>query len=343
MKHPSCKASRLKVAFINRCPKDGHYSIESYFANVAKALRPYPIELKSCTSPYDSKSLIPRLRTMQFARLNQGDITHITGDIHFAALGLNHQRTVVTVHDCGRLHQTKSLRREVLRQFWFELPLTRVGAVTVVSPEVKNDLLNWVPNLKPDKVHVVPVCISPLYGFSAKPFNSSTPRILHIGSTPNKNLVRLIESMQGLKATLVVVGKLDSRLKELLVTRNINYENHANLTSSQVVEVYRSIDILSFVSTFEGFGMPILEAQATGRPVLTSNCSSMPYVAGDSALLVDPFSVESIRAGLMELIRDSTLRDTLVARGSENIQRFSADVIAKQYLQIYDSLISSPS
>lgn len=335
----SSEASRFTVSLINRYPKAGYFSIESYFTSVAKALESYPVELKSYTSPYDSKRLIPRLRTMQFARLNQGDVTHITGDIHFAALGLNYQRTVVTVHDCGRLHQTKALRRELLRQFWFQQPLTRVGAVTVVSPEVKNDLLNWVPSLNPDKVHVVPVCISRLYNFSAKSFDSFNPRIMHIGSTSNKNLVRLVEAIKGLKVTLVLVGKLDASFRELLLSYKIHYENHVNLTDKQVVEIYRSIDILSFVSTFEGFGMPILEAQAIGRPVLTSNCSSMPYVAGDAALFVDPFSVSSIRAGLIKLISNSALRGTLVANGIVNLQRFSADLIAGQYMQIYRSLI----
>ena len=85
--------------------------------------------------------------------------------------------------------------------------------------------------------------------------------------------------------------------------------------------------------------MPILEAQATGRPVLTSNCSSMPYVAGDGALFVDPFSIDSIRAGLIKLLQNPTLRSNLITKGAANVKRFSADMIARQYLKIYRSLL----
>ena len=86
------------------------------------------------------------------------------------------------------------------------------------------------------------------------------------------------------------------------------------------------------------FGMPILEAQATGRPVLTSNCASMPDVAGGGALLVDPTSVASIRAGLQRLLCDPACRQELIERGQANVRRFSATAIARQYLQIYQSL-----
>ncbi len=337
------KAQKIDVAFINRYPKEGHFSLESYFASVGKSLQSHSVDLKSYTSPYDSKGLISRLRTIHYARIHQASVTHVTGDIHFAALGLNYHRTVVTVADCGRLHQTKGIKRELLRQVWFQQPLSRVAAVTVISPEVKNDLLTWVPSLNPDRVHVVPVCISPLFNFSAKAFDCKAPRILHVGTTGNKNLVRLIQAMKGLRATLVLIGKLDASLRELIASHNIHCENHVNLNNEQVVNVYKSVDLLSFVSTLEGFGMPILEAQAIGRPVLTSNCSSMPYVSGNGALLVDPFSVESIRAGLIRLIEDSTLRHNLVANGVSNVQRFSADMIAEQYLQIYRSLLFTSS
>jgi len=92
-------------------------------------------------------------------------------------------------------------------------------------------------------------------------------------------------------------------------------------------------------STQEGFGMPILEAQATGRVVLTSNCSSMPDVAGNGALFVDPFSEESIRQGLEKLCTDANLRDELITKGFENTQRFLPEEVAKKYLALYRRLV----
>jgi glycosyltransferase involved in cell wall biosynthesis len=188
---------------------------------------------------------------------------------------------------------------------------------------------------------VVPVSISPLFTFSPKPFPRANPRILQVGTTPNKNIVRLIEAMQGLDATLVVIGKLDDSQQKLLAHHGIRHENHRNISEEEVVALYRSADLVSFASTLEGFGMPILEAQAIGRPVLTSNCTSMPDVAGAGALLVDPYSITSIRSGLIRLIEDESYRKELITSGQDNVRRFSSDAIAARYLELYKSLLQS--
>jgi glycosyltransferase involved in cell wall biosynthesis len=86
--------------------------------------------------------------------------------------------------------------------------------------------------------------------------------------------------------------------------------------------------------------MPIIEANTVERVVLTSNLSSMPEVAGDAALLVDPYSVTDIRRGLKELINDEELRARLLANGRRNRERFSPQAIAEQYYQVYRSLAS---
>ena len=91
-----------------------------------------------------------------------------------------------------------------------------------------------------------------------------------------------------------------------------------------------------FASTYEGFGLPILEAQATGRPVVTSNLGSMPEAAGDGALMVDPFSVEAIRAAVTSIMARSDLRSSLIERGLANVRRFQPREIAQQYARIYE-------
>ena len=104
---------------------------------------------------------------------------------------------MVTVADCGRLHQLSGLKRELLRQLWFQQPLKKVAAITVISQAVKDDLLDWVPDLDPAKIHVVPVSISPRFKFSPNSFCQSNPRILQVGTKPNKNLPRLVEALKG--------------------------------------------------------------------------------------------------------------------------------------------------
>lgn len=121
------------------------------------------------------------------------------------------------------------------------------------------------------------------------------------------------------------------------IIRN-TFSNYHNLPYKEILALYRECDLLCFASTYEGFGLPIPEAQATGRPVITSTVASMPEVAGEGACLVDPFSVESIRKGVLRIIRDSAFREELVQKGLRNIERFSREKIAADYLMVYMDL-----
>jgi glycosyltransferase involved in cell wall biosynthesis len=329
----------MKVSLLCRRPIEGFYSLESYFARVQQSLQDLGVEVEINVSPYVSQGLRKRLQIVRFARTHQAEITHVTGDIHFAALGTDPARTIVTVHDCGRLHQLRGFKREILRQFWFALPLRRAAAITVISEAVKDDLIRWVPSLDADRIHVVPVSISPQFTYTPKPFNRRHPRILQVGTTANKNIPRLAQALRGLEVTLVLIGRLSEELKKVLADQQIRYENHTDIDESEVIEQYRKADMVAFVSTLEGFGMPILEAQAVGRPVVTSRCTSMPAVAGDGAALVDPYSVASIRAGLRRVMEEDAYRDGLIESGRLNVKRFDARAIAERYLAIYQSLL----
>lgn len=93
--------------------------------------------------------------------------------------------------------------------------------------------------------------------------------------------------------------------------------------------------MICFASAYEGFGMPIVEAQAIGRPVVTSYSASMPEVAGGATVLVDPFCVEAIKAGVVKVISDHECRDALIDNGFMNVNRFRAFSIAEKFEAIY--------
>ena len=107
----------------------------------------------------------------------------------------------------------------------------------------------------------------------------------------------------------------------------------------QIVQEYRKADIINFPSLFEGFGMPIVEGQMTGRVVITSALSPMKDVAGEGALLVDPYSVESIHKAYLRVIGDEDFRNSLIRKGRENVSRFTADKVTEQYIQIYKQIL----
>lgn len=110
------------------------------------------------------------------------------------------------------------------------------------------------------------------------------------------------------------------------------------LTDLELVEAYRRCDMVVFASLYEGFGLPILEAQAMGRPVITSNFGAMKEAAGDGALLVDPYSVEAIREAILRITREPALREDLIAKGLRNVERFRAEAVALKYAEIYKNL-----
>jgi glycosyltransferase involved in cell wall biosynthesis len=107
------------------------------------------------------------------------------------------------------------------------------------------------------------------------------------------------------------------------------------LTDEELVEAYRRCDMVVFASLYEGFGLPILEAQAMGRPVITSNFGAMREAAGDGALLVDPYSVEAIRDAVLRIKREPALREDLIAKGLRNAERFRAEAVAERYAEVY--------
>jgi glycosyltransferase involved in cell wall biosynthesis len=153
------------------------------------------------------------------------------------------------------------------------------------------------------------------------------------------DLERVVEACEGLDVSLRILGRLTREQHSLLRERGLEFESFENLSRAEVVTLYQECDLVLFSSLYEGFGMPILEGQAVGRPVLTSDRSPMREVAGGGALLVDPEDVNSIRDGLEKLLRDPELREELVERGFENVKHYTAEAVASQYADLYREVV----
>jgi glycosyltransferase involved in cell wall biosynthesis len=311
----------FSVALFQRRPVPGHFSMEAIFDEVCVHL-PDEIAARRTTGRFTSQGVFRRLYAIGEAFWRRQEVNHITGDVHFLALGLPKRNTILTIHDCVPLRNHPSgLRHLLLKLFWFTLPVRRAAMITVVSEATKQELLPHVP-VDPEKVRVVPACIASHFQPCPKAFNTDCPRILHIGTAPNKNLPRLCEALRGLRCKLDVVGRLDSGHLEALERNQIDYENASGLSDAEMVDRYRHCDLVAFVSTYEGFGMPILEANTVERPIVAGNVCSMPEVAGEAACLVDPNDVASIRQGIERVIADAAYRDQLVEAGRSNRERF---------------------
>jgi glycosyltransferase involved in cell wall biosynthesis len=289
--------------------------------------------------PHVSTGILSVLKNAWFVARRRGRaLLHVTGDVHYASLLCPFSKTVITVHDCVVLRRGRGFKRFVLRMLWFELPLRLASAVTVISEQTKRDVLALV-SIPERKITVIPNFVDPAFVFSERAFAGERPRILHVGTTPNKNLERVIASLRGIPCVLVIVGSLPSSISRHLRDNEICYENFVDVDHATIARLYGDADLISFPSTYEGFGMPILEGQAVGRPVLTSDLEPMRSVAGhDGAVLVDPQSVAAIRDGFLRLLESSALRNRLIENGRANCRRFTLQAVAARYRELYRTL-----
>ncbi len=339
----AASTSRRRIVHLQRRPGQGHFSIERLFEDIRFELASDgAFDMRVRSNDYPSRGIVRRALDALRASSVDADVLHVTGDVHYLTLALDPARTVLTVHDCVSLHRLRGIKRAILKRWWYDLPVRRARVVTVISEFTRRELVA-ATGCDPAKVVVIPNHVSDEFVHVPKPFDCARPRVLHIGATPNKNLDRLVAALQGLACVLVVVGALDDRQRSLLAKSGLQIEHFESLGRQSLVNEYQRADIVAFVSTYEGFGLPILEAQASGRPVVTSNVCSMPEVAGEGSITVDPTDVQAIRAAFVRVIENAAHRDAVVAAGLRNVQRFRLPVVAAQYRAVYQQVGRAPA
>ena len=328
----------LNVTLASRSP-GRFWSIEGLFSNIAAAF-PEWVQCRVATAPRGRANLGSLVANLFWLRsLKDCDVIHQTGDIHYAILGVWRRPVVLTIHDLRFIEEAHGPKRFLFWWLWLYLPCLRANRVTVISEFTKARLLSLC-HVKSEKVRVIPNCVSPEFGPKHKPWPAGNARLLQVGTTTdNKNLGRVVEACAKLPVQLSILGKLTSSQREQLDRQGADYVEFCNLSKDEVVALYAACDLVVFVSTYEGFGLPILEAQAIGRPVLTSDISPMREIAGGGALLVNPFDVDDIRSGLHRLIEDAGLRQELVKAGFQNVRHYSATSVASQYAELYREVV----
>lgn len=327
---------KKSIKLIYRHPNPGFFSIEKVF-NVVKSELSDQVDFETIELPYTTKGIFSIISNLWFLFRLKKDFFHIIGDVHYAIFALPAKSTVLTIHDLVFMHSHRGINRWFLKWVFLKLPVRKAKFITTISDKTKDEIIQFT-GCDPNKIYVIPNPVDTEIHFEKKQFSEQKPTLLFLGTKPNKNLELSIPALFGLSLHLRIIGKLSLRQIELLEKYSIDFSNAENITNNQLSAEYINADIIFFPSTYEGFGLPIIEGFQAGRTVLTSALPPMNAIAGDAALLVNPFSIDSIRDGVVQLISNPQLRETLVEKGFEAVDKYQPRDIAKQYQEMYSQL-----
>ncbi len=287
-----------------------------------------------------------------FLRSDKIDIFHGT---NFLIPPFPGCKTVSTVHDLSSLvmpSQHKTFHR-ISHGLFLKNSMRRADAIIAVSEFTRSEISRLFPEMS-DKTVVIHEAVSPefraiedvalLRNISEK---HGLPErfILFVGTLePRKNIEGLMRAFAGIKGQiphkLVIVGGRGWKFSGIFdLVKRLDIEDDIIFTdyvlAGDLPVIYNLADIFCYPSFYEGFGLPVLEAMACGTPVLTSNVSSLPEVAGNAALLFDPRSPEDIAERIIQLANNETLRAELSKAGLRRASEFSWADTAKKTLETY--------
>lgn len=265
------------------------------------------------------------------------------------------QRLVVTVHDLAfRVYPSLfPAAWRMLFRLGTRRAVRRADALITVSQSTANDLVRYA-RADPSRIHVVPLAAS-LPGGEIDPEEAlermkiRQPFLLFVGTLePRKNLVRLVRAYRraiahaGLPHRLVLAGPVGWRPRPLLREIAVDGPGEILLTGKrrpdELDALYRAAAAFAYPSLYEGFGLPVLEAMARGLPCIVSTTSSLPEVAGEAALAVEPRSVSGLAAAIERVLTDQPAAASLATAARARAQQFSWEQTARMTLKVYESL-----
>jgi len=265
---------------------------------------------------------------------------------------LKNIKKVITVHDLIYEIHPEWVNNKFLRAN--REAIKNADLIIADSKNTKEDLLRFY-NLNEEKIQVVYLGVDrkvfrPIEDAKMTKQKYSLPDrfILGVGPfEPRRNIVGLLKAYKKIKEKIsfdykvVLVGnetdEIKKEIQELGLTKDVIFTGY--VPQNDLVAIYSLATIFVHPSFYEGFGLQILEAMSCGCPVITSNISSLPEVAGKAGLLVNPHNIEEISEAIYKLISDSNLRDRLVKEGFLQVEEFSWQKTAEKTLEIYKSLL----
>ncbi|PSN07039.1 glycosyl transferase family 1 [filamentous cyanobacterium CCP5] len=329
----------------------GNWAVPSLLHKYSRVLfLPLPVRILGILSKIPNNPILEKLES----KFDSPDIYHGT---NFAVYPCRHSKRVMNIYDLSFIRHPNYVTSVVrtynhrVRQCiqWTDLVITN-------AESSKQEIVEYL-GVSPDHIRVTPLA-SRYSGISLdidklkRPSQlGESPYILLVSTLePRKNVLTLIQAFEQLKSTqkiehqLILIGQKGWQFEPILkAIEESPWKSHIHhlgyLSDHEVAASYVYADVFAYPSFYEGFGLPVLEAMALGCPVVTSNQSSLPEVAGDAALLVNPSDAEELADGLYRVISDRSLRQTLIDRGKARAATYSWQRTAQETLAAYRSIL----
>lgn len=215
--------------------------------------------------------------------------------------------------------------------------------IVCISNNTKNDLLRLLPEVDHNKIHVIYNGVSDDYYPIDFKYSKYRNSIMFLGARGGyKNFKFAVESIKSTSYNLLVCGN-DLTNNERLYLNNTLGQNRYSVivhpTNDELNKLYNSVLCLLYPSSYEGFGIPVLEAQRAGCPVIALNASSIPEIIGDNALLINDLSSKEI-INKLSLLQNSNIKNEIIEAGLANSKKYSWDKMTRQYIELYDSILA---
>lgn len=265
---------------------------------------------------------------------------------------------IVTFHDLTYKLFPDNLGRALSEYYerWAEVSAWNADCIISDSDNTARDLMKFY-HIPREKIETVLLAVSPQYRplpavnyeWIRRRYRLRNKYVLFVGTIePRKNLERMLEAFRKVKQDnriehqLVLVGKERPNHDISKIIKKLGIEEEVRITEyvpdTALPLLYNAADVFVYVSLYEGFGLPPLEAMSCGTPVITSNTSSLPEVVGDAAITVNPYDVDEIANAMYTVLTDDALKHNLIARGIARSQLFSWEKVARETLSIYEKV-----
>ena len=249
---------------------------------------------------------------------------------------------ITTVHDFTYEKYRKGLALWV--HSWQKFRAIRKADVVVcISENTKQDVLHYLPDIDERKIRIISNGVSTDYKvIDTDKYSYIGEYVVFVGSRqPYKQFDLVVQSLKDTPYKLAIVGSALNEEEARFVNETLGKDNFIQLgylSNSELNELYNQAICLAYPSAYEGFGIPVLEAQRAGCPVIAYNASSIPEVIGKTPLLLDELTVAEFHSKL-EILKDNATRDEIISTGLENSKRFSWEKMGNEYVALYKELL----